>query len=119
MAQLGNVFDISQFNFHAVKGRAAANPIVGQCPGCRSCPGPPAGTANLPGAASTSWLLLLGHGHWGEARAGGSWPGRRSPLVLQPLEPSVLSRRKWLQVQILGQPGLRDSGPPLYLRGPP
>lgn len=33
MAQLGNVFDISQFNFHAVKGRAAANPIVVQCPG--------------------------------------------------------------------------------------
>lgn len=33
MAQLGNVFDILQFNFHAVKGRAAANPIVVQCPG--------------------------------------------------------------------------------------
>lgn len=34
MAQLGNVFDILQFNFHAVKGRAAANPIVVQCTGC-------------------------------------------------------------------------------------
>lgn len=46
MAQLGNVFDILQFNFHAVKGRAAANPIVVQCPGRASLAA--AGAARFP-----------------------------------------------------------------------
>lgn len=68
MAQLGNVFDILQFNFHAVKGRAAANPIVVQCTGCawpaaaKAAPFPPhpSGNAgNFPIHGCCSQLLLL------------------------------------------------------------
>lgn len=71
MAQLGNVFDILQFNFHAVKGRAAANPIVVQCPGHAWLAATGAARFALVlrslGQQPPLWLplLLLCHGCWG------------------------------------------------------
>lgn len=73
MAQLGNVFDILQFNFHAVKGRAAANPIVVQCTG-RVWPAA-ARAARFPSALQQHRKLP-----WPAAAANGSRCCTRQPL---------------------------------------
>lgn len=126
MVQLGNVFDILQFNFHAVRGRAAANPIVVQCPECmwpaaaRAAQFPqfPLATSNGSCCHSRPRALEQPPLAAGEARAvgdGACWD-TGALRCYQTLDPSVPGRRKRLQGWMLC--GLQKGAEPLHILCP-